>query len=91
MTCLKRALLIGSVFFFLLFFAEDGRLKYKINFDEKKKTLFSGHHIAFDYMPKVEQLFIGARVVVKSQDKECRFCPGVLAELPSRKNRMRFV
>ncbi|XP_028453187.1 histone-lysine N-methyltransferase SETDB1-A [Perca flavescens] len=70
---------------------EDGRLKYKINFDEKKKTLFSGHHIAFDYMPKVEQLFIGARVVVKSQDKECRFCPGVLAELPSRKNRMRFL
>ncbi|XP_078124065.1 histone-lysine N-methyltransferase SETDB1-A [Sander vitreus] len=70
---------------------EDGRMKYKINFEEKKKTLFSGHHIAFDYMPKVEQLFIGARVVVKSQNKECRFCPGVLAELPSRKNRMRFL
>ncbi|XP_035847253.1 histone-lysine N-methyltransferase SETDB1-A-like isoform X2 [Sander lucioperca] len=70
---------------------KDGRMKYKINFEEKKKTLFSGHHIAFDYMPKVEQLFIGARVVVKSQDRECRFCPGVLAELPSRKNRMRFL
>ncbi|XP_032391093.1 histone-lysine N-methyltransferase SETDB1-A [Etheostoma spectabile] len=70
---------------------EDGRLKYKINFEEKKKTLFSGHHIAFDYMPKIDELFVGARVVVKFQDKETRFCPGVLAELPSRKNRMRFL
>ncbi|XP_039976940.1 histone-lysine N-methyltransferase SETDB1-B-like isoform X2 [Xiphias gladius] len=70
---------------------EDGRLKYKVIFEEKGKSLVSGHHIAFDCMPKVEQLFVGARVVVKCQADQPHFCPGVLAELPSRRNRMRFL
>ncbi|XP_068566725.1 histone-lysine N-methyltransferase SETDB1-B-like [Cebidichthys violaceus] len=71
---------------------EDGRLKYKIHFKDKGKSLVSGHHIAFDYMPKVDQLFVGARVVVKFPAKdECRFSPGVLGELPGRRNRMRFL
>ncbi|XP_044028956.1 histone-lysine N-methyltransferase SETDB1-A-like isoform X2 [Siniperca chuatsi] len=70
---------------------EDGRLKYKISFEEKGKSLVSGHHIAFDCMPKAEQLFVGARIVVKRQADKPQFCPGVLAELPSRKNRMRFL
>ncbi|XP_010766199.1 histone-lysine N-methyltransferase SETDB1-B-like [Notothenia coriiceps] len=70
---------------------EDGRMKYKIQFESKGKSLVSGHHIAFDYMPKVESLLVGSRVVVKHQTEEGQFCPGTLAELPSRKNRMRFL
>lgn len=77
-----------------VFFAEDGRVKYKISFDEKGKSLVSGHHIAFDCLPKAEQLFVGARMVVKcpgDKPDKPKFCPCILAELPSRKNRMRFV
>ncbi|XP_039877207.1 histone-lysine N-methyltransferase SETDB1-B-like [Simochromis diagramma] len=70
---------------------EDGRLKYKVSFEEKGKILVSGHHIAFDTPPKVEHLFVGTRVVVQCQDNKFRFQPGVLAELPSRKNRFRFL
>ncbi|XP_049458996.1 histone-lysine N-methyltransferase SETDB1-B-like isoform X2 [Epinephelus fuscoguttatus] len=70
---------------------EDGRLKYKVSFEEKGKSLVSGHHIAFDTTPKLEQLYVGARVVVRCQDNKFRFRPGVLSELPSRKNRLRFL
>lgn len=68
---------------------EDGRLKYKVSFEEKGKILVSGHHIAFDTPPKVEHLFVGTWVVVQCQDNKFQFRPGVLAELPSRKNRFR--
>jgi len=74
-----------------LLFAEDGRVKYKVSFDEKGKSLVSGHHIAFDTTPQLEQLFVGARVVVRCQDNKLQFRPGILAELPSRKNRLRCV
>ncbi|KAM4539701.1 histone-lysine N-methyltransferase SETDB1-B-like [Odontesthes bonariensis] len=70
---------------------DDGRLKYKVIFKEKGKSLVSGHHIAFDSMPTVSQLFVGARVVVKSKAEEPEFMPGIMAEVPSRKNRMRFL
>nr|XP_020441666.1 histone-lysine N-methyltransferase SETDB1-B-like isoform X2 [Monopterus albus] len=70
---------------------EDGRLKYKVGFEEKGRSLVSGHHIAFDTTPKLEQLYVGARVVVQCQDNKYRFRPGILAELPSRKNRLRFL
>ncbi|XP_067468745.1 histone-lysine N-methyltransferase SETDB1-A-like isoform X1 [Thunnus thynnus] len=70
---------------------DDGGLKYKINFEEKGKSLVSGHHIAFQSVPKVDQLYVGARVVVKCQDNELRFRPGIMAELPSRKNHARFL
>lgn len=70
---------------------EDGRVKYKVSFDEKGKSLVSGHHIAFDTTPQLEQLFVGARVVVRCQDNKLQFRPGILAELPSRKNRLRFL
>ncbi|CAG5886461.1 unnamed protein product [Menidia menidia] len=70
---------------------EDGRLKYKVSFEEKGKCLVSGHHIAFDTRPKVEQLYVGARVVVRCQNNKFRFRPGILAELPSRKNQFRFL
>ncbi|TKS88359.1 Histone-lysine N-methyltransferase SETDB1-B [Collichthys lucidus] len=68
---------------------EDGRLKYKVSFKEKGKSLVSGHHIAFDTTPRLEQLYVGARVVVKCDDR--KFRSAVLAELPSRKNRLRFL
>ncbi|XP_035537294.1 histone-lysine N-methyltransferase SETDB1-B-like [Morone saxatilis] len=69
---------------------EGGRLKYKVSL-EKGKILVSGHHIAFVCMPKVEQLFVGARVVVKCNSKEPQFFPGIVAELPNRINHMRFL
>lgn len=78
-------------FIYILFFAEDGRLKYKVSFEDKGKSLVSGHHIAFDHTPKLEQLYVGARVVIRCQDNKFRFFPGILAELPSRKNRLRWV
>lgn len=76
---------------FFFFFAEDGRVKYKIHFEEKRKSLVSAHHIAFDYIPKGDQLDVGARVVVKHKDDDCHFSPAIMAEAPTRKNRMRFV
>ncbi|XP_019957985.1 histone-lysine N-methyltransferase SETDB1-A [Paralichthys olivaceus] len=70
---------------------EDGRLKYKVSFEEKGKSLVSGHHIASDPTPTLEQLYIGARVVIQCQSNKSLFRPGILAELPSRKNRLRFL
>ncbi|XP_029370403.1 histone-lysine N-methyltransferase SETDB1-A-like isoform X2 [Echeneis naucrates] len=70
---------------------DDGRVKYKVHFEERGKSLVSSHHIAIDCMPQLEHLFVGARVVVKCKPDEFHFCPGILAELPSRKNKMRFL
>ncbi|XP_019720941.1 histone-lysine N-methyltransferase SETDB1-B-like [Hippocampus comes] len=70
---------------------EDGRLKYKIMFDEKGRSLVSGHHIAFEVTPRLEQVYVGARVVVSCQEDIAQFRAGILAELPSRKNRLRFL
>lgn len=78
------------VVFFIgdLSFAEDGRVKYKVKFEGKGKSLVSGHHIAFDSTPKLDQLYIGARVVVETEEN--LFQTGILAELPGRKNRSRY-
>ncbi|XP_041665533.1 histone-lysine N-methyltransferase SETDB1-B-like [Cheilinus undulatus] len=70
---------------------EDGRVKYKVNFEEKGKSLVSGHHIAFNNPPKLEELYVGARVVVNCPDSKSRFQTAILAELPSRRNRLRFL
>ncbi|XP_049606934.1 histone-lysine N-methyltransferase SETDB1-B [Syngnathus scovelli] len=70
---------------------EDGRLKYKIMFEEKGRSLVSGHHIAFEVTPRLEQVYVGARVVVNCQDDTTQFRAGILAELPTRKNRLRFL
>lgn len=72
-------------------FAEKGQTKYKIHFEEKGKKRVSAHHIAFDHSPKVQQLCVGARVVVKTQANPRHFRPGILAEMPDRKNKMRCV
>lgn len=71
--------------------SEDGKVKYKVVFDEMGKSLVSSHHIALDCTPVVDYLVVGTRVVVKCQDDQPNFKPGILAEVPGRKNRMRFV
>ncbi|XP_047461213.1 histone-lysine N-methyltransferase SETDB1-A-like isoform X2 [Mugil cephalus] len=70
---------------------EDGKLKYKVSFKDKGKSLVSGHHIAFDTIPKLDYLYLGARVAVKCEVEPSEFLPAVLAEMPSRKNHMRFL
>ncbi|KAM8766775.1 histone-lysine N-methyltransferase SETDB1-B-like [Acanthopagrus schlegelii] len=70
---------------------ECGRLKYKVSFEEKGRSLVSGHHIAYNNTPKLEQLYVGARVAVACHEHDNVFRPGILAELPSRKNRLRFL
>uniref|UniRef100_A0A3Q3GMH2 [histone H3]-lysine(4) N-trimethyltransferase n=1 Tax=Labrus bergylta TaxID=56723 RepID=A0A3Q3GMH2_9LABR len=45
----------------------NGVFKYKVKFD-KGKSLLSGNHVAFDYNPILESLFVGARVVAKYKD-----------------------
>ncbi|XP_061520850.1 histone-lysine N-methyltransferase SETDB1-A-like isoform X2 [Phycodurus eques] len=68
----------------------DDRLKYKIQFDNDTKCLISSHHIAFRVTSKLEYLYVGARVVVGRSEGEV-FRPGIVAELPSRKNQQRFL
>lgn len=70
---------------------EDGTKKFKVTFEDKGKVLVSGHHVAFDAMPKLVHLAVGTRVVSKYSSKNTFFSPGILGELPSRKNHMRFL
>ncbi|KAJ0055070.1 hypothetical protein NL108_008998 [Boleophthalmus pectinirostris] len=70
---------------------EDGTKKYKVIFEDKGKVLVSGHHIAYDAVPKLPHLSVGARVLSKCKSEHTFFSPGILAELPSRKNHMRFL
>ncbi|XP_036001202.1 histone-lysine N-methyltransferase SETDB1-A isoform X3 [Fundulus heteroclitus] len=70
---------------------ENGKVKYKITFEEKGKSLVSGHHLAYDGLPKLDELSIGCRVVVQCPSEKAEFQPGIMAELPGRKNRMRFL
>lgn len=66
--------------------------KYKVKFENKGKSLLSGNHIAFDYHPTLERLFVGARVVAKYKDgNQVWLYAGVVAEMPNSKNRMRFL
>ncbi|XP_028256655.1 histone-lysine N-methyltransferase SETDB1-B-like [Parambassis ranga] len=70
---------------------EDGRIKYKVYFEDKARILLSGHHIASDATPTLEQLYVGARVVVQCRDNTLHYEPAVLAELPGRRNHLRFL
>ncbi|XP_061885660.1 histone-lysine N-methyltransferase SETDB1-B isoform X1 [Entelurus aequoreus] len=65
--------------------------KYKVKFD-KGKSLLSGNHVAFDYNPTLESLFVGARVVAKYKDsQQVWLYAGIVAEMPTTKNQMRFL
>lgn len=75
--------------FFL--FSGNGLFKYKVRFD-KGKSLLSGNHVAFDYNPTLESLYVGARVVAKYKDGNLVWLyAGIVAEMPNNKNRMRYV
>ncbi|RXN16920.1 histone-lysine N-methyltransferase SETDB1-B-like protein [Labeo rohita] len=66
--------------------------KYKVKFENKGKSLLSGNHVAFDYHPTLERLFVGARVVARYKDgNQVWLYAGVVAEMPNSKNRMRFL
>ncbi len=67
----------------------NGISKYKVKFD-KGKSLLSGNHVAFDYNPTLENLYVGARVVAKYKDGNLVWLyAGIVAEMPNNKNRMR--
>ncbi|KAM7420902.1 hypothetical protein PAMA_015215 [Pampus argenteus] len=69
----------------------NGVYKYKVKFD-KGKSLLSGNHVAFDYNPTLESLYVGARVVAKYKDGSLVWLyAGIVAEMPNNKNRMRFL
>ncbi|KAG7474117.1 histone-lysine N-methyltransferase SETDB1 isoform X2 [Solea senegalensis] len=69
----------------------NGLFKYKVKFD-KGKSLLSGNHVAFDYNPTLESLYVGARVVAKYKDGSLVWLyAGIVAEMPNNKNRMRFM
>ncbi|KAJ8000366.1 hypothetical protein DPEC_G00204080 [Dallia pectoralis] len=66
--------------------------RYKVDFSEKGRSMLSGHHIAFAHTASLERLYVGVRVVAKFKDAgQSWFYSGILAELPNRKNRMRFL
>uniref|UniRef100_A0A3P8SFZ9 [histone H3]-lysine(4) N-trimethyltransferase n=1 Tax=Amphiprion percula TaxID=161767 RepID=A0A3P8SFZ9_AMPPE len=69
----------------------NGVFKYKVKFD-KGKSLLSGNHVAFDYNPTLESLYVGARVVARYKDGNLVWLyAGIVAEMPNNKNRMRFL
>lgn len=73
-----------------VFFPTGNNFKYKVRFENKGKSLLSGNHVAFDYHPTLERLYVGARVVAKYKDgNQVWLYAGVVAEMPSSKNRMR--
>nr|XP_014350099.1 PREDICTED: histone-lysine N-methyltransferase SETDB1-like isoform X2 [Latimeria chalumnae] len=66
--------------------------KYKVKFDNKGKSLLSGNHVAYDYHPPPEKLFVGSRVVAKYKDgNQVWLYAGIVAEPPNVKNKMRFL
>ncbi|XP_068109357.1 histone-lysine N-methyltransferase SETDB1 [Hyperolius riggenbachi] len=66
--------------------------KYKVKFDNKGKSLLSGNHIAYDYHPPLDKLFVGSRVVARYKDgNQVWLYAGIIAEPPSSKNKMRFL
>uniref|UniRef100_A0AAY4D1F9 Pre-SET domain-containing protein n=1 Tax=Denticeps clupeoides TaxID=299321 RepID=A0AAY4D1F9_9TELE len=65
--------------------------RYKVEFG-KRKCLLSGHHVAYEKAAQLKDLFIGARVVARYKEEHQNWLhSAILAELPDRKNRMRFL
>ncbi|XP_041910119.1 histone-lysine N-methyltransferase SETDB1-like [Arvicola amphibius] len=66
--------------------------KYKVKFDNKGKSLLSGNHIAYDYHPPADKLFVGSRVVAKYKDgNQVWLYAGIVAETPNVKNKLRYL
>lgn len=64
---------------------------YNVCFEDEEKGLVNGPHMAFAHSARQDQLFIGSCVVVEREDQVPRFCSGILAELPTLKNKQRSV
>ncbi|ERE89867.1 aryl hydrocarbon receptor nuclear translocator-like protein, partial [Cricetulus griseus] len=63
--------------------------KYKVKFDNKGKSLLSGNHIAYDYHPPADKLFVGSLVVAKYKDgNQVWLYAGIVAETPNVKNKL---
>lgn len=70
--------------------ADDvGEQMYNVCFEDEKTDLVHGPHMAFGSSARLDQLFIGSCVVVEREDQVPRFCSGILAELPTLKNKQR--
>ncbi|XP_077446341.1 histone-lysine N-methyltransferase SETDB1-A isoform X2 [Stigmatopora argus] len=69
---------------------KDGVLKYAVLFKDDTEYFVPAHHLAFRKTPKLQNMYVGARVVV-AQKTENLFQPAILAELPTRKNHQRFL
>ncbi|XP_051519584.1 histone-lysine N-methyltransferase SETDB1-A-like [Myxocyprinus asiaticus] len=70
---------------------EDGK-RYTVEFKNGKKSVLPANQVASLKAPLLKDLYIGCRVVASSQDEGKTWFKGaVLAELPDRRNRMRFM
>lgn len=77
--------------FIFPFYSGPGK-KYKVKFDNKGKSLLSGNHIAYDYHPPADKLFVGSRVVAKYKDgNQVWLYAGIVAETPNVKNKLRYL
>ncbi|KAJ3609592.1 hypothetical protein NHX12_024112 [Muraenolepis orangiensis] len=69
-----------------------GGFKYKVSLEERRRVLVSGYHLAFENSPALGRLHVGARVVTQYPgDDKSFFYSGIVGELPSRQNCMRFL
>lgn len=64
---------------------------YKVCFEDEKRDLVHGPCMAFGNSARLDQLSIGSCVVVEREDQVPRFRSGILAELPTLKNKQRLV
>lgn len=77
--------------FIFPFYSGPGK-KYKVKFDNKGKSLLSGNHIAYDYHPPADKLYVGSRVVAKYKDgNQVWLYAGIVAETPNVKNKLRYL
>lgn len=77
---------------FVFFFYSGPGKKYKVKFDNKGKSLLSGNHIAYDYHPPADKLYVGSRVVAKYKDgNQVWLYAGIVAETPNVKNKLRYL
>ncbi|XP_078588015.1 histone-lysine N-methyltransferase SETDB1-like isoform X3 [Branchiostoma floridae x Branchiostoma japonicum] len=74
---------------------EKGLIKYKVKYDGKGKGLLSGNHIAFSETVGQGVLHAGSRIVGQYVDEEGDsvqyLYAGIVAELPSKMNRSRYL
>lgn len=84
--------MVFKIFLCIFSFYSGPGKKYKVKFDNKGKSLLSGNHIAYDYHPPADKLFVGSRVVAKYKDgNQVWLYAGIVAETPNVKNKLRYL